>query len=55
MHGPAVGIGNGLGVTPGVTLAYAIVAAFLFGCARYATAETMTPRVAAEPVAHPAE
>jgi len=29
MHGPAVGIGNGLGVTPSVALSYAIVAAFL--------------------------
>ncbi|HVI34776.1 MAG TPA: hypothetical protein VM684_00965 [Gaiellales bacterium] len=35
MHGEAIGIGHGLGVTPGVTLAYAAVAAFLFGCARY--------------------
>src|SRR4051812_16478031 len=35
MHGEAIGIGNALGVTPGVTLAYAAVAAFLFGCARY--------------------
>ena len=34
MHGPAVGIGNGLGVTPAVALAYATVAAFLYGCAR---------------------
>jgi AGZA family xanthine/uracil permease-like MFS transporter len=34
MHGPAVGIGGGLGVTPAVALAYAVVAAFLYGCAR---------------------
>jgi AGZA family xanthine/uracil permease-like MFS transporter len=34
MHGPAVGIGNGLGVTPAVALAYAMVAAFLYGCGR---------------------
>ena len=27
MHGEAVGIGGGLGVTPGVALAYAVVAA----------------------------
>ena len=35
MHGEAIGVGYGFGVTPGVTLAYAAVAAFLFGCARY--------------------
>src|SRR3954451_1117946 len=35
MHGEAIGIGHALGVTPGVTLAYAAVAAFLFGCAKY--------------------
>ena len=35
MHGEAIGVGHGLGVTPGVALAYAAVAAFLFGCARY--------------------
>src|SRR4029079_5811745 len=32
MHGEAVGIGNGLGVTPSVALAYAVVAAFLYYC-----------------------
>jgi AGZA family xanthine/uracil permease-like MFS transporter len=55
MHGPAVGIGNGLGVTPGVTLAYAIVAAFLYGCARYASPATLSPPVKADPVAHAAD
>ncbi len=55
MHGPAVGIGNGLGVTPGVTLAYAIVAAFLYGCARYASPATLSPPVKAEPVPHAAD
>jgi len=34
MHGPAVGIGNGLGVTPSVALAYAVVAVFLFALSR---------------------
>ncbi|MDO8876681.1 MAG: regulator, partial [Pseudolabrys sp.] len=34
MHGEAVGIGNGLGVTPSVTLAYLIVAGFLFAIAK---------------------
>ena len=33
MHGPAVGVGNGFGVTPQVALAYAVIAAFLYGCA----------------------
>ncbi|MEI7806478.1 MAG: regulator [Hyphomicrobiales bacterium] len=35
MHGPAVGIGGGYGVTPSVALAYAIVAVFLFVLARF--------------------
>jgi AGZA family xanthine/uracil permease-like MFS transporter len=30
MHGEAIGVGNGFGVTPSVTLAYLIVAGFLF-------------------------
>ena len=34
MHGEAVGIGGGLGVTPGVALAYAVMAAGLFALAR---------------------
>jgi AGZA family xanthine/uracil permease-like MFS transporter len=34
MHGPAVGIGGGFGVTPSVALAYAVVAAFLFALSR---------------------
>jgi AGZA family xanthine/uracil permease-like MFS transporter len=34
MHGEAVGIGGGLGVTPGVALAYAVVAAGLFALAK---------------------
>lgn len=33
MHGAAVGVGNGLGVTPTATLAYVLVAIFLFVCA----------------------
>jgi AGZA family xanthine/uracil permease-like MFS transporter len=34
MHGPAVGLGNhGLGVTPGVALAYLVIAVFLLGLA----------------------
>jgi AGZA family xanthine/uracil permease-like MFS transporter len=34
MHGEAIGIGGGLGVTPSVTLAYLIVAGFLFVLAK---------------------
>ena len=34
MHGEAVGIGSGLGVTPPVALAYAVVAAMLYGLAK---------------------
>jgi AGZA family xanthine/uracil permease-like MFS transporter len=34
MHGEAVGIGGGFGVTPSVALAYAVVAIFLFALAR---------------------
>src|SRR6201988_2735714 len=34
MHGEAVGIGGGLGVTPAVALAYAVVAARLLGLAK---------------------
>jgi AGZA family xanthine/uracil permease-like MFS transporter len=37
MHGEAVGIGNGLGVTPAVALAYVVVAAILYGLARSET------------------
>jgi AGZA family xanthine/uracil permease-like MFS transporter len=53
MHGPAVGIGQGgLGVTPGVALAYAMVAAFLFVLSRKPAFVTV-PR--ALPDAVPAE
>ena len=34
MHGEAVGIGGGFGVTPGVALAYAVVAAGLYALAK---------------------
>ena len=34
MHGEAVGIGGGLGVTPGVALAYVVMAAGLFALAK---------------------
>jgi len=34
MHGEAVGIGGGIGVTPSVALAYAVVAVLLFAFSR---------------------
>ncbi len=34
MHAPAVGVGDGLGVTPMATLAYAVVAVFLYVCGK---------------------
>jgi adenine/guanine/hypoxanthine permease len=37
MHGEAVGIGGGLGVTPPVALAYVVVAAILYGLAKSET------------------
>jgi adenine/guanine/hypoxanthine permease len=54
MHGEAVGIGGGLGVTPAVALAYAVVAAFLYGLSR-APATMTLPAMAGEPNAVPAE
>jgi AGZA family xanthine/uracil permease-like MFS transporter len=48
MHGPAVGIGGGLGVTPAVAFAYAVVAVFLFALSR-------KPAMVAMPSAVPAE
>jgi len=41
MHGEAVGIGGGLGVTPSVTLAYLIVAGFLFAISKQPAFATM--------------
>ena len=51
MHGEAVGIGGGLGVSPGPALAYAIVAIGLFALSRRAVALPM----ASEPIAAAAE
>ena len=45
MHGEAVGIGGGLGVTPAVALAYALVAAVFFALAKLGTSSL--------PVSHP--
>jgi AGZA family xanthine/uracil permease-like MFS transporter len=57
MHGEAVGIGKGLGVTPSLSLAYAMVAGFLWLCARQLAAEAAPQPLASEPGARlePAE
>ena len=41
MHGEAVGIGGGLGVTPAVALAYAVMAAGLFALAKTGATERL--------------
>jgi adenine/guanine/hypoxanthine permease len=53
MHGEAVGIGGGIGVTPSVALAYAIVAALLFAFSRRPLAQSAA--LPAEATAVPAE
>jgi AGZA family xanthine/uracil permease-like MFS transporter len=52
MHGEAVGIGGGLGVTPAVALAYAVVAAVFYGLAK---SEAISVSHSETPVAAPAE
>jgi adenine/guanine/hypoxanthine permease len=54
MHGEAVGIGNGLGVSPAVAFSYAVVAAGLYGLGKLGTSEHFVshPEV---PMAAPAE
>jgi|EndMetStandDraft_6_1072998.scaffolds.fasta_scaffold26585_2 AGZA family xanthine/uracil permease-like MFS transporter len=56
MHGEAIGIGGGLGVTPGVALAYALVAAGLFAADKFG-ATSLSPSVpqSEPPLAVPAE
>jgi adenine/guanine/hypoxanthine permease len=44
MHGEAVGIGGGLGVTPGVALAYAVVAAGFLAVAKLGTSTIYVPQ-----------
>jgi adenine/guanine/hypoxanthine permease len=51
MHGEAIGVGGGLGVSPGPALAYAAVAVGLFALGR----RTVALPMASEPVAAPAE
>jgi AGZA family xanthine/uracil permease-like MFS transporter len=47
MHGEAVGIGKGLGVTPSITLGYLMVTGVLIACWRL----TQAPAAASRPVA----
>src|ERR1700754_1354037 len=54
MHGEAVGIGGGLGVTPGVALAYAVVAAGFFAVERFG-AGSLSVAHSEPPLAVPAE
>ncbi|CAN5199325.1 hypothetical protein BH11PSE4_BH11PSE4_30350 [soil metagenome] len=54
MHGEAIGIGGGLGVTPGVALAYALVAAGLFAADKYG-ATSLSVSQSEPPLAVPAE
>src|SRR4051795_7348671 len=52
MHGEAVGIGGGLGVTPGVALAYAVVAAGFLAVEKFGAGSLSHPE---PPLAVPAE
>src|SRR5256885_202501 len=54
MHGEAVGVGSGFGVTPAVAVSYLAVAAFLYGCSRTESAENPA-QAGPVPVAVPAE
>ncbi len=54
MHGEAVGVGGGLGVTPSVALAYAVVAAGFYALGKYGESENYVPH-ADMPLAAPAE
>ena len=51
MHGEAVGIGGGLGVTPGVALAYAVVACGLYALGKTSPSESYSshPEMSAAP------
>ncbi len=54
MHGEAVGIGGGYGVTPSVALAYAVIAAGFFAVGKYGTSVSYMPQHDI-PIAAPAE
>jgi AGZA family xanthine/uracil permease-like MFS transporter len=53
MHGEAVGIGGGMGVTPSVALAYAVVAVFFLGVEKFGTSTMAVPEMSSHAV--PAE
>jgi AGZA family xanthine/uracil permease-like MFS transporter len=44
MHGEAVGVGGGFGVTPSVALAYAVIAAGFFMVGKYGTSTSYMPQ-----------
>ncbi|WP_295853762.1 regulator [Tardiphaga sp.] len=55
MHGEAIGTGGGWGVTPGVALAYALVAAGFFAAEKFGTATVSVPQHPEPSLAIPAE
>jgi AGZA family xanthine/uracil permease-like MFS transporter len=54
MHGEAVGVGGGYGVTPGVALAYVVMAIGFFAVGKYGTSVSYVPEHNM-PIAAPAE
>jgi AGZA family xanthine/uracil permease-like MFS transporter len=54
MHGEAVGVGDGFGVTPSVALAYAVIAAGFFAVGKYGDSTSYVPEHDL-PIAAPAE
>jgi AGZA family xanthine/uracil permease-like MFS transporter len=54
MHGEAVGVGGGLGVTPSVALAYLVVAIGFFMAGKYGASTSYIPQHDI-PLAAPAE
>jgi len=55
MHGEAVGVGGGLGVTPSVALAYAVIAAGFFAVGKYGSSSVSYMPQHDIPIAAPAE
>jgi AGZA family xanthine/uracil permease-like MFS transporter len=54
MHGEAVGVGGGFGVTPGAALAYAVIAAGFYAVGKYGESISYVPQHDV-PIAAPAE